>query len=101
MNRAVAGLPLLPEGLGSAWREDIAVQLAFANHIASRVSAWDAALAARKAEARAHLEFAELHLRALNDWDATHGTPAYANLSRGMLRAARWYTDRIAAMAQE
>jgi hypothetical protein len=101
MNEVVATLPLLPDGLGSAWREDIAVQLAFANHIASRLSAWDAALAGRKAEALEHLDFARLHLRALTDWDATHGTPAYANLSQGMLRAAGWYTDRIAAMVED
>jgi len=100
MNAAVAHLPLMPDGLGSAYREDIAVQLAAANHIASRTGAWDAALDGRKDQAEHHLSLANLHLNALIDWDRTHTPPAYANLSRGMLRAASWHSRKVAQLVE-
>lgn len=96
MNAAVASLPLAPGGLGGAFREELAVQLAAANHLGERVMAWDAALDGRRAEAEAHLSLARLHFSALQDWDRTHTPPAYWNLSRGMLRAASWHTEKVA-----
>lgn len=98
MNGAVSDLQLAPDGLGPEFREDLAVQLASANHIAARISAWDAALDVRKPEAEAFLQLARLHLRALKDWDHAHTSSAYANLSQGMLRAASWHTERIAGL---
>jgi hypothetical protein len=98
MNAAVAHLPLMPAGLGPDFREDIAIQLATANHLAERVRAWDAALAGRTSEAEAALGLARLHLEAMRDWDLTHTPPGYANLSRGMLRAASWHTEKISKL---
>lgn len=98
MNAAVAHIPLLPEGLGRALREDLAVQLAMVNHLSERVQAWDAALDGRSADAAAHIEMARLALRALNDWDHTHTPPAYANLSARTLSGAAWHTERIARL---
>ena len=97
LNQSVADLPVMPAGLGREMREDLAVQLAMANHLSERIQAWDAALSGR-AEASDHMELARLHLRALNDWDRTHAGPAYANLSRRMLSAAAWHTERIAKL---
>ena len=98
MNSAVANLPLNPHGLGRAFRDDLAVQLAFANHLSARINAWDTALAGRQQQAEEQLALARIHLSALEDWDRVHSSPAYANLSQGMLRAARWYTERIARL---
>lgn len=98
MNGAVANLPIVPGGLGRDFREDLAVQLAAANHLAERVAAWDAALAGRREDAEASLTLSRLYLSALTDWDQTHAAPAYANLSRGMLRSASWHTERIAGL---
>jgi hypothetical protein len=100
MNRAVANLPLRPHGLGSAFREDIAIQLAAANHLAERITAWDSALSGRRHAAEGALSLARLHLSAMRDWDLTHTPPGYANLSRNMLRAASWHTERIAELIQ-
>ncbi len=97
-NGAVAGLPIVPDGLGTAFREDLSVQLAAFNHLGERVIAWDAALDGRPAEAEQHLALARMHLSALTDWDLRHTGPAYANLSRGMLRAASWHTEKVAAL---
>jgi len=96
MNNAVAELPLNPGGLGREYRDDLAVQLAFANHLSARINAWDSALAGRNEQAAAQLELARLYLSALEDWDRVHTPAAYANLSRTMLRAAHWHTTRIA-----
>jgi hypothetical protein len=95
MNGAVADLAIVPAGLGPEFRQDLAVQLAFINHLDERINAWEAALAGRSAEASARLERARFHLRALRDWDAVHAGPAYANLSRRMLQGAGYYTERI------
>ena len=95
MNAAVADLPLNPDGLGRAFRDDLAVQVAFANHLSARINAWDAALAGGTEQAAAELELARLYLSALEDWDRVHTPAAYANLSRAMLRAAHWHTDQI------
>jgi hypothetical protein len=38
------------------------------------------------------------HLSAVRDWDRTHSGPAYANLSRAMLRGASWHCDQIARL---
>lgn len=100
MNGAVSHLPIVPGGLGSAFRQDLAVQLAAANHIACRVSAWEAALAGRREEAETALSLARFHLSALGDWDHTHTPPGYANLSRGMLRAAAWHTERVSGLIE-
>lgn len=98
INRSVSDLPLMPAGLGWPAREDLAVQLAVANHLAERVQAWEAALSGRGDEAAARLDLARLHLRAINDWGHTHTGPGYANLSRGMLRAASWHTEKVARL---
>jgi hypothetical protein len=95
MNAAVADLPLNPDGLGRAFRDDLAVQVAFANHLSARINAWDAALAGRTEQAAAELELARLYLSAVEDWDRVHTPAAYANLSRAMLRSAHWHTDQI------
>jgi hypothetical protein len=95
MNSAVAGVPLAPGGLGPAYRQDLAIQLAYANHLAHRISAWDAALADNHAEAERHLALATSNLNAVADWDRVHSSTAYANLSRSMLRSASWHTGRI------
>lgn len=99
-NAAVAYLPLMPAGLGNGMRTDLAAQLATINHLTARVAAWDAALDGRRDESRARLEMALFHLRALRDWDAVHGEPAYANLSAGMLRAMNWHTEQVAKLAE-
>lgn len=99
LNAAVASLPVRPAGLGVEFRDELAVQLAAANHLASRVLAWDAALDGRRAEAESHLWLARFHLRALEDWLRTHDSPAFANLSERMLQAARFHTDGIASLA--
>jgi hypothetical protein len=98
LNGAAAGLTMSPGGLGAGFRDDLAVSLAMANHLAERLQAWDAALRGDTASAFAHLGSARRHLGALNDWDARHSSPAYANLSSKMLQAASWHTERIAAL---
>ncbi len=95
INASVADLPIVPGGLGRELREDLAVQLAVVNHLAERVQAWNAALAGRTGEAKAHLELAALYLRALRDWDHSHAGPAYQNLAAPMLAGAAWHTERI------
>ena len=98
MNASVRHLPIVPRGLGSEFREDLAVQLAAANHIGERILAWDAALDGRTADAEQHLSLSRLHFSALNDWDHTHTTAGYWNLSRNMLRAASWHTEQVAKL---
>ncbi len=98
---AVRALPLAPDGLGMEWRDELAMQVSYALHVANRVIAWDAALAGDGAEARGALADARLALSAVNDWVNAHPAPSYANLSRGMLRAARWHTDRIGELTGE
>ena len=100
LQSAVAELPLNPSGLGAEFRQDLAVQLASASHLSARISAWDAALAERTEQAAAHLALARFYLSALEDWDRVHTPPAYANLSRSMLRSAHWHTNRIAEMIE-
>lgn len=98
MNAAVANVPLAPDGLGSELREDLAIQVAYANHLAGRVAAWDDALAERTESANQNLSRARFYLGAVIDWDRTHTSAAYANLSQGMLRAASWHTDQVARL---
>ncbi|MGE3075273.1 MAG: DUF4838 domain-containing protein [Dehalococcoidia bacterium] len=100
MNAAVADVPLVPAGLGSAAREDLAIQLSYANHLAARVSAWDEAIADNRTAAEEYLASAAFILSAVGDWSRTHTSSAYANLSHGMLRAASWHTEQIAKMVE-
>lgn len=95
MAEAAAGLPARPAGLGSDTREDLAVQLAAARHLAARIGAWAAAVNDDPVSGRRLRETARAHLEELAGWDAAHSRPAYANLSRGMLRAARYHTDLV------
>lgn len=96
---AVRSLPFGAAELGMETRDEYAVQVSYALHLAYRVIAWDAALSGEAAAAGAALADARLALSAVNDWVNAHPAPGYANLSVGMLRAARWHTDRIAEMA--
>ncbi len=98
MNLAVAQIPLTPAGLGAECREDLAIQVAYANHLAARIAAWDDALSGRRASAEQNLSQAAFFVSAVIDWDRTHTGPAYANLSRRMLQSASWHTERIAKM---
>ena len=98
MNSAVSDVPLASGGLGPAYRGDLAVQLAYANHLAHRISAWDQALAGNRTKAEGHLGLATSNLNAVIDWDRVHSSPAYANLSRNMLRSASWHTERVARL---
>lgn len=98
LNGAAATLPMSPARLVTGFRDDLAVSLAVANHLAERLQAWDAALRGDTTSALGHLGFARRHLGTLNDWEARHASPAYANLSSNMLRAAAWHTEKIAAL---
>ncbi|MGE0599837.1 MAG: DUF4838 domain-containing protein [Dehalococcoidia bacterium] len=100
MNAAAANVPLAPAGLGSACREDLAIQLSYANHLAARISAWDEALAGNRVAAEQHLASTMFFFSAVGDWVRTHTSPAYSNLSHGMLRAASWHTEQIAKMVE-
>ncbi len=95
---AVKAIPFAADGLGMETRDELAVQVGYAVHLANRVIAWDAALRGDQDGARVALSDANLALSAVNDWVNAHPAPAYANLSHGMLRAARWHTDRIEEM---
>jgi hypothetical protein len=95
LDAAAAPVPLVPAGLGAGLRHDLAAQLASAHHIGERILAWDAALDGRTDERDAHAAAARDYLRALADWDRVHGSPGYANLSRGMFRSAEWHTTQI------
>ena len=92
---AARAIPFAAEGLGMEMRDELAIQVSYAVHLANRVMAWDAALAGNVEEGSAALARAELGLSAVNDWVNAHPAPAYANLASGMLRAARWHTGRI------
>lgn len=96
---AAQALPLAPDALGIEGRAELSVQVSYAVHLANRVIAWDAALAGRQAEAREALANARLALSAVEDWHNARVPAGFANLSRGMLRAARWHTDQIAELA--
>ena len=98
---AVRAIPFAADGLGMETRDELAVQVSYAMHLANRVIAWDAALTGHREVSREALANANLALSAVNDWVNAHPAPAYANLSAGMLRAARWHTDRIAELAGE
>jgi hypothetical protein len=98
---AVRAIPFAADGLGMETRDELAVQVSYAMHLANRVIAWDAALAGDREVARDALGNANLALSAVNDWVNAHAAPAFANLASGMLRAARWHTDRIADLAGE
>ncbi len=92
---AVKAIPLAADGLGMETRDELAVQVSYAVHLTNRVIAWDAALRGDGYVARKALKDANLALSAVNDWVNAHPAPGYANLSQGMLQAARWHTDRI------
>ncbi|MEO8541518.1 MAG: DUF4838 domain-containing protein [bacterium] len=98
MNAAVQGLPGSGARLTAGLRTDLRVQLAMVNHLAERIGAWDAALDGRASEAEARIAQARTYLQSVNDWDHEYGRPAFANLSRGMLRSASWHTERIARL---
>lgn len=98
---AVRALPFGAAELGMETRDEFAAQVSYAIHLANRVIAWDAALGGDMEAAREAVAHARLALSALNDWVNAHPAPAYANLSRNMLRAAAWHTDQVAALAGE
>ncbi len=95
---AARSIPLAPAGMGLATRDELAIVISYATHLASRVIAWDAALAGNHARARVALADAWTALRATEDWCHRHLTPAYANLAANMLRAARYHTGTIEAL---
>jgi len=97
---AAQSLPIAVDGAALEAVEELAPTVAAGMHLAERVLAWRAALDGEREEARAHLGMADVHLRAVGDWYHAHAGPAWAAIGERMLRAARWQTDRIRAMAQ-
>ncbi len=71
---------------------------AMARHLANRLSAWELALDGRAEEARPRLAAAERALGELEAWTKAHAPAGYAVLAEGMLRGARQYTERVAAL---
>ncbi len=94
-HRAARSIPLAPAGMGMAAREELAIVISYATHLANRVIAWDAALAGDRAGALAAIADARTALSATEDWCQRHLTPAHANLAANMLRAARYHTGSI------
>lgn len=97
-HRAARTIPLAPAGMGMAARDEFAIVISYATHLASRVIAWDAALSGNRAGALAAIAGARTALSATEDWCHRHLTPAHANLAANMLRAARYHTDSVEAL---
>ena len=68
-----------------------------AEHLAHRMAAWELSLSGGGSAARAgHLAAATAHLQWLEEWERSRNQPAYANLSRRLLRAMRSHTESLA-----
>ena len=66
-------------------------------HLAGRTAAWELSLSGGDSESKAgHIAAAAAHLEWLDDWELSANSPAYANLSRGMLRGMRSFTRALA-----
>jgi hypothetical protein len=87
------------DALGRAFASELSVQSAAVEHLSARIRAWDAGLDGRAREAGSEIVEARNQLDVIGRWAAEHSPAAYANLSRGMLRAARWHTEQIARTA--
>ena len=100
-HRAARSVSLAPGGMGAAARDEFAIVISYAIHLANRVIAWDAALAGDRAVALRAIADARTALSATEDWCNRHVTPAYANLAANMLRAARYHTASIEALIDQ
>ena len=68
-----------------------------AEHLAHRMAAWELSLSGGGSAARAgHLAAATALLQWLEEWERSRNQPAYANLSRRLLRAMRSHTESLA-----
>jgi hypothetical protein len=76
-------------------RDQAAAVSSVATHLANRVAAWDAILDGLSPTAADYLAKAHAALDRFEAWDAAHNTPAYANISRRMLRAMRYHTAEV------
>ena len=76
-------------------REQARFVTAMARHLASRTAALDAALDGRRSGAAAHLEDARTALAAVEAWDAEHNTAAFAIITHGMRRGARYHLRQV------
>mgnify|MGYP000116381720 CR=1 FL=1 len=66
-------------------------------HLARRMAAWEVSLRDGDPESKAgHAAAAATHLEWLDDWERSANSPAYANLSRAMLGAMRYFTRTLA-----
>ncbi len=66
-------------------------------HLARRTAAWELSLRDGDSESKAvNLAAAATHLEWLDDWERSANSPAYANLSRAMLTAMRYFTRTLA-----
>ena len=76
-------------------RSQAAAVAAMSAHLGNRVAAWDAVLDGLRPLAQSYLGAARDALSRYEAWDAEHNVPAYANISRNMLRAMHYHTGRI------
>jgi hypothetical protein len=79
-------------------RTQAAAVAAISAHLGNRLAAWDAVLDGLRPLARGYLAAASEGLARYEAWDAEHAVPAYANVSRNMLRAMHYHTGRIARL---
>ncbi|MEP7215478.1 MAG: DUF4838 domain-containing protein [Anaerolineaceae bacterium] len=66
-------------------------------HLAGRTAAWELLLRGDNSKSGArHIAAASVHLGWLDEWERSANSPAYANLSRGMLSGMRSFTRALA-----